>query len=56
MKNLDEVKKEAEVLVESEMKAVKGGINNDMAASEACANCCAASNGGIQQPSQPTQR
>lgn len=54
--NLDQIKKDAEILAATEMEEVKGGRSLDMAVSDACANCCAASNGGIQQPTQPQER
>lgn len=50
--NLDQIKKDAEILADTEMEEVKGGRSLDMAVSDACATCCAASNGGIQQPGQ----
>lgn len=48
MKNLEEIKKDAEILALAEMEEVIGGINSNMNISEACDDCCNVGNGGIQ--------
>jgi hypothetical protein len=55
MKALEDIRKDAEILTETEMEALKGGQANDMAVASSCSQCCDKSNGGIQQKEDALQ-
>lgn len=50
MKNIDQIKQDADILVSTEMEELVGGVNTEMAIDDMCADCCAVNNGGIQTP------
>lgn len=55
-KEFDEIKKEAEILANTEMEVLIGGQNTESSVLDSCGTCCGLSNGGISTPIEKEQR